>query len=130
MNDSPWPNFTYAELRCRCGQCDSTGREMDPVFMALLQRLRQVYGKALPLTSAYRCPNHPVERNKAVPGEHTLGLSVDVQCRGADALKILHLALNLGFIRIGVSQKGATRFLHLGLAPESGRLPSPMIWSY
>jgi len=59
-----------------------------------------------------------------------LGMAVDVQCRGTDALKILHLALNLGFIRIGIQQKGSARFLHLGLAPESGRLPSPTIWSY
>lgn len=130
MSDSPWANFAYTELRCRCGQCDSTGREMDPVFMALLQRLRQVYGKAMLLSSAYRCRKHPVERNKAAPGEHTQGLAVDVQCRGADAFKILHLALNLGFVRIGVSQKGTARFLHLGLASEDGPLPSPIIWSY
>lgn len=130
MNDSPWANFSYSELRCRCGRCDSTGREMNPVFMALLQRLRQVYGKPMPLSSAYRCPNHPNERNKAEPGEHAQGLAVDVQCRGKDALKILQLALNLGFVRIGIQQKGTARFLHLGLAPESGRLPSPMIWSY
>lgn len=130
MKASPWPNFSLAELRCRCGQCDSTGREMDPVFMALLQRLRQVYGKPMPLSSAYRCPNHPNERNKTEPGEHAQGLAVDVQCRGEDALKILHLALNLGFARIGVQQKGAARFLHLGLAPTGGRLLSPTIWSY
>lgn len=130
MKASPWPNFSLAELRCRCGQCDSSGLEMDPVFMALLQRLRQVYGKPMQLSSAYRCPRHPNELNKAEPGEHTQGLAVDVRCQGADAVKILQLALNLGFVRLGVSQKGTGRFLHLGLAPEGGRLPSPMLWSY
>ena len=130
MSDSPWPNFSYAELRCRCGQCESTGREMDPMFMALLQRLRQVYGQPLKLSSAYRCRAHPNEQRKARAGEHSMGLAVDVQCRGQEAFKILHLALNLGFVRIGIQQKGTARFLHLGLAPEDGRLPSPMIWSY
>lgn len=130
MSDSPWANFTYAELRCRCGRCDSTGREMEPAFMDLVQRLRELYGQPMPLSSAYRCPLHPSEVNKAAPGEHSDGLAIDVQCRGAEALKLLNLALTLGFTRIGVNQKGAARFLHLGLTPAGGRLPSPMIWSY
>jgi hypothetical protein len=129
-NQAHWPNFHASELWCRCGHCDSDGSEMDPVFMALLQRLRQVYGKPLVLSSAYRCPEHPEERYKAVPGEHTQGLAVDVRCSGQDALRILHMALNLGFVRIGINQKGPARFLHLGLAPQDGRLPSPTIWSY
>ena len=64
-----WPDFHASELKCRCGQCDSDGREMDPVFMTLLQRLRQVYGKPMFLNSAYRCSKHPNERNKAVHGD-------------------------------------------------------------
>lgn len=130
MSDSPWANFAYSELRCRCGSCDSTGREMEPLFMDLVQRLRELYGKPMPLSSAYRCHRHPSEINKASPGEHCDGLAVDVLCRGAEALALLNLALNLGFTRIGVQQKGAGRFLHLGLSPTGGRLPSPMIWSY
>ena len=130
MSDSPWANFPYSELRCRCGHCDSTGREMDPVFMALLQRLRQVYGKPMPLSSGYRCPLHPNEVNKREAGEHSQGKAVDVKCHGADAVKILQMALNLGFVRVGVKQKGPGRFLHLGLASEGDRFPSPMIWSY
>lgn len=130
MSDSPWAHFTYAELRCRCGLCNSTGREMNPIFMDLVQRLRELYGHPMPLSSAYRCPRHASEVNKAVPGEHCDGLAIDVLCSGGQALKLLELALTLGFTRIGVNQKGAARFLHLGLAPAGGRLPSPTIWSY
>lgn len=122
--------FSSTELRCHCGHCISDGSEMDPAFMALLVRLRLVYGKPMPLSSAYRCRNHPNERDKTMPGEHTQGLAVDVRCSGQEAFKIVHLALNLGFVRIGIHQKGPSRFLHLGLAPEGGHLPSPMIWSY
>lgn len=130
MSDSPWANFPYAELRCRCGGCDSTGREMDPAFMDLVQQLRELYGRPMPLSSAYRCPLHPAERDKAVPGEHCDGQAVDVLCRGAEALRLLNLALTLGFTRIGVNQKGVSRFLHLGMAPAGRHLPSPTIWSY
>jgi len=128
-----WPNFSDLELRCRCGQCPSATRgksPMDPDFMDRLQQLRTLYGKPMPLSSAYRCRNHPAEAGKAEPGEHCAGTAVDVRIRGADALELLHLALTLGFNRIGVSQKGTARFLHLGVSPIGGRLPSPMIWSY
>lgn len=130
MSHSPWADFAYSELRCRCGACDSTGHEMDPAFMARLQRLRNAYGQPMPLASAYRCARHPSEANKSAPGEHFDGRAVDVRCRGAEALTLLRLALSLGFNRIGVHQKGAARFLHLGLAPAGGRLPSPALWSY
>lgn len=130
MSDSPWANFGYPELRCRCGRCDSTGREMDQVFMERLQRLRIGFGRPMPLTSAYRCAKHPSEANKVTPGEHHDGLAVDVACSGAEAFELLHMALSLGFTRIGINQKGDRRFLHLGLSPAGGRLASPAIWSY
>ncbi|MCM2377850.1 D-Ala-D-Ala carboxypeptidase family metallohydrolase [Pseudomonas marginalis] len=130
MSDSPWPNFAYTELRCKCGQCDSTGREMDPAYMSRLQRLREAYGQPMPLASAYRCARHPSEASKSAPGEHFDGRAVDVHCRGAEALHLLRLALPLGFNRIGIHQKGDARFLHLGWASAGGRLPSPAIWSY
>ncbi|EPM68874.1 peptidase M15A [Pseudomonas syringae pv. theae ICMP 3923] len=130
MNDSPWANFIYAELRCRCGRCDSTGREMNPEFMGLVQQLRELFGQPMLLSSAYRCAHHPDEAHKATPGEHCDGTAVDVSCRGPEALRLLNLALSLGFTRIGINQKGSARFLHLGLAPSGGRLASPMIWSY
>ena len=130
MKTSPWPNFAYAELRCKCGRCDSDGSEINPALMDEVQKLRTLYGKPLILSSAVRCAKHPSEARKATPGEHTDGNAVDVRCQGADALEILRLALTLGFTRVGINQKGSGRFIHLGMAPVGGRLPSPMIWSY
>ncbi len=127
---SRWPNFSDSELRCRCGRCQSGTQAMDSDFLDRLQFLRTMYGKPMPVTSGHRCARHPVEAEKAQPGEHSLGLAVDIACQGADAMRLLQLALELGFNRIGVSQKGRARFLHLGVSPIGGRLPSPMIWSY
>lgn len=83
----------------------------------------------LVITSAYRCKNHPVERNKATPGAHNLGVAVDIRIRGAEAVELLRLAMqDPTFKGFGISQKGATRFIHLDSG--GGNLPRPMIWSY
>lgn len=126
---SPWPNFKYAELKCKCGKCASTGEEMNHAFMDALQRLRNTFGKPLIINSAYRCRNHPVERGKATIGAHVLGVAVDISIRGADAVELLRLAMQDNtFKGFGVSQKGANRFIHLDSG--GGSLPRPMIWSY
>lgn len=128
--NSPWPNFSYPELRCRCGKCNSDGTEMQPAFMEQLQKLRDLHGKPLVVTSAYRCPRHPVEARKGAPGAHSLGCAVDIACRGAEALEILRLALSLPISGVGISQNGASRFIHLDMAPAATGRPRPTLWSY
>lgn len=126
--NSPWSNFAYSELRCKCG-CSSDGREMDTAFMSLLQALRHRYGKPLAISSAFRCRQHPMEARKANTGAHSLGVAVDISCQGADALQILRLALDMPFTGVGVQQKGSGRFVHLDLASDQ-QLPRPALWSY
>lgn len=125
VNDwSKYPNFSKREMACKfTGRCN-----MDAEFMALLQTIRIRYGKPMVVSSGYRDPSHPSERTKARPGEHTHGRAVDISVRGADALELLAVALELGITRVGVAQKGTSRFLHLGLGADG--LPSPMVWSY
>ena len=122
MNWADYPNFTEDEFRCsHTGIC-----KMNADFMKKLQHVRGVYGKPMKITSGYRHPSHPIEAAKSVRGEHTLGGAADVAVRGVDALRIVQLALNLGFTRIGVQQKGVERFIHLGDSPAF----LPGIWSY
>jgi zinc D-Ala-D-Ala carboxypeptidase len=124
VNWSDYPNFTEAEFRCKhTGKC-----EMEPEFMARLQRLRDAYGKPMTITSGYRDRTHPVEAKKSGSGAHTTGRACDVAVRGADALRLIGLALELGFTGIGVQQKGGSRFIHLDDVTDG--LPRPMIWSY
>ena len=116
------PNFSPGEFRCQ-----HTGKEgMHPEFMARLQTLREVYAKPMTITSGYRHPTHPIEARKASPGEHSTGRAADVGVQGEDALRLVWLAVECGFTRIGVQQKGAGRFIHLGDSPDF----PPGIWSY
>ena len=112
--------------------CTHCGREqMQPVFMDKLLKLRLAYRKEMPITSGYRCPDHPKEAEKAVPGAHAMGLSADVAVTGRDAFRLMQLAMALGdFTGIGVQQKGDKRFLHLDCVEDSMTLARPMVWSY
>ena len=93
-----------------------------------LQELRTAWGKPMRLTSAWRSEHHPVEARKP-PGalhRHTLG-AFDVAIHGPDARDLLDLALDDGWLGIGVNQRGpvAGRFLHLDIVPDHGT-----IWTY
>ena len=122
MNWADYPNFPKADHDCK-----HTGQNrMHPEHMARLQKLRSVYNKPMPVSSGYRDPSHPNEAGKAAPGEHTHGRATDVRVSGPDALRLIVLAVQCGFTRIGVQQKGSVRFIHLGDSPD---FPST-IWSY
>lgn len=126
-----WPYFAAEELRCRCGECGSTGEEMDARFMVRLVRLREAFGRPMPLTSAYRCPAYN-ERVSSTgrAGPHTRRRAVDVRVAGEDAYRLVRLALEHGFTGIGVRQHGpwAGRFVHLD--DLQAGFPRPRLWSY
>jgi len=120
MDWSAYPNFDEREFRCRhCGR-----QEMKPEFMAKLQALRTAYGKPMNISSGYRCADHPIEKAKPSPGMHATGRAADIAVQGAEAVRVLQLALEHGFTGIGVQQKGTGRFIHVDLREQ------PTIWSY
>lgn len=115
--------FTDAELACSC--CGVNGFKAQT--RVRLNALREMYGKPIIISSGYRCKAHNAA--KGYTQTHATGQAVDVAILGADAVELLELAIRLGFTGIGVSQKGASRFLHLDdLTKEQG--PRPAIWSY
>lgn len=112
--------FTEAEFKCKhCGKC-----EMDQTFLDKINKLREEYGQSLVVTSGYRCSEHPIERSKVTTGMHTTGKAADFAVDGANAQKLLMLALQQGFTGIGVQQKGSGRFIHLDTRDR------PALWSY
>ena len=66
--------FTPEEL-----QCKETGElEMSLEFLQNLILLRKKVDRPFIITSAYRSPNHSVERKKSRPGPHALGVAIDI----------------------------------------------------
>jgi uncharacterized protein YcbK (DUF882 family) len=128
LNWANYPNFTREELQCKyTKECD-----MQPDMMEILQKIRDTIEKPIFISSGFRSVKHPVEQEKAKPGEHTFGMAVDIICHGARALEIIWLAQSYGVKRIGVHQKGNPngRFVHIGIA-DRYKLDFPVaIWTY
>ena len=119
--------FTKEELTCK--HCEEYS--MSDEFMQKLDQLREDMGFPFKITSAYRCPEPPIEARKKSPGSHSTGRAVDIGVRGENAYKLIQGAIELGFTGIGVNQKGSsTRFIHLDDIENSDERPRPTVWSY
>jgi uncharacterized protein YcbK (DUF882 family) len=88
----------------------------------LLQKVRDIVGRPLQITSAYRCENHPVESRKEKPGTHNQGIAIDIYAtNGAERYEIITAGLKVGATGIGVAKK----FVHLDF-----RDGVPVCWTY
>ena len=120
-------HFSRDELKCKfTGEC-----KVSSSFLTKLETLRTHYGKPIRLTSAYRSPEHPVEKAKWKDGKpkstgyHVLGRAVDISCWNADGARLLQIAIQMNLFRgYGFSFTGSQRFLHLDDREDL------MIWSY
>lgn len=116
--------FSEDELRCKCG-CGEYF--FDEQVLDLLNSIRSDCGFPLPISSGYRCLDHPIERHKGHIGSHTKGLAADIAVSYEKAHRVLEVALAHGCPRVGVNQRGEDRFIHLDWDYES---PYPTVWSY
>tara|TARA_Y100001968_G_scaffold50241_2_gene40838 strand:- start:468 stop:812 length:345 start_codon:yes stop_codon:yes gene_type:complete len=100
---------------------------MDSKLLDMLDKVREIYGKPIRITSSYRSPEHPIEAAKKQPGEHAYGAAVDIESiGGASTYNIVKAAIEVGFKRIGISRKKG--FIHLGIGYPGA--PSKSIWTY
>ena len=107
------------------GNKDVNIEDLDKKMKDFIVLLEGTLGHELVCTSGYRSVDHPLERNKEKPGEHTEGLAIDVAAiGGTPVFHIVEAAIDLGCKRIGISRKN--NFIHLGLSPN--RVTS--IWTY
>lgn len=113
-------NFSKHEFACQCGQCGSTGMEMDPLLISKLQQLRDFYGQPLIINSAFRCREHNTKVGGSAQSRHMTGEAVDIQCGFAGMRHhIVRLAMLLNFGGIGI----ANTFVHLDVRPlEEGKM--------
>lgn len=93
-------NFSVREFECKCGKCKNT--LIDSQLVKYLQLIRNHFGKAVTITSGYRCADH----NKAVGGasksKHTLGQAADIKVQGVEPKEVAKYAESIGVKGIGL----------------------------
>ena len=95
---------------------------MNPEYLERLDELRHRVGFPFVITSGFRSVNHSAEINKAQPGTHTQGIAADIRVtNGADRMKLVHEALEMGFGGIGIGNG----FIHI-----DDRETTPVMWTY
>ncbi|MBR0246048.1 MAG: DUF882 domain-containing protein [Bacteroidales bacterium] len=98
--------------------------QMDPAFLALLDRVREAAGIPLVLNSAYRSPAYEKKKGRTGTSSHCDGKAVDIRCNAStNRYKILKAAMECGIRRIGVGKT----YIHLDSSETHAQ---DVIWHY
>jgi len=92
-----WPNFTPAEIACRC--CGEV--YLDPEALDALQKLRGLIGGPLRISSGHRCERRNRQVGGATHSVHRL-LAFDIELGVYARGSVLALARDAGFRRFGL----------------------------
>lgn len=110
--DGPSPHLGWEELACR-----GTGRVyVDPRVPEAFERMREVIGRPLIVTSGYRSPEHNAAVGGATKSQHMLGTAIDVLTANVDPHKLQAAAEDAGFTGVGTYPDQG--FLHLDVGPH------------
>lgn len=113
--------FKYDDFKCK----ETGENKIDVSFVYRLDRLREMCGFPLNISSGYRSPKHSVEVSKpaGAVGQHTLGIAADIVCSDSvQRYKILSSAFEMGFTGIGMSKS----FIHV----DDRVTGVPVVWTY
>lgn len=98
--------------------------QMDATFLSTLDRVREMAGIPMVLTSAYRSAEHERKMGRDGKSAHTKGKAVDIRCTtGSARFAITRAALACGVPRIGIGKN----YIHLDIDET---LPQGVIWHY
>lgn len=114
--------FSASEFRACTPSCDIA--QMNPAFLALLDKVREAAGIPLVLNSAYRSPEYEKAHGRAGTSAHCEGWAVDIRCNtSANRYIIVAAALRIGIQRIGIGKT----YVHLDCSPSHAQ---GVIWDY
>ena len=107
------------EFECRCGcEMPASAREnIKALVEAVLDPVREAYGKPVRVNSGYRCPKHNLKVGGAVGSQHMKGEAADIRCADNEALRRLikeqgvfdQMIVYDGFIHVSYKRNGANR---------------------
>ena len=85
-------NFSKSEFICKhCGNY----KPMDDDLLDGLQMLSDNTNRKITINSGYRCVNHPIERKKKQPGEHSRACAADIVIEGMTQKQVLEEVLKI-----------------------------------
>ncbi|MCQ2581870.1 MAG: D-Ala-D-Ala carboxypeptidase family metallohydrolase [Alphaproteobacteria bacterium] len=92
--------FSMNEFTCNC--CDELPESgMNPVLLEKLDRLRELCGFPILVSSGYRCPIHNQEVGGVKNSQHVQGCAADIYCYYLSVDDLADLAAEVGFDGIG-----------------------------
>lgn len=112
-------NFTVREFRCRDGS--------DPIFVdtelvALLQKIRDHFGKAVNINSAFRTAGHNAkQKNASRYSQHLYGRAADIWIAGVSVDTLAAYAETLLPGRGGIGRYYADNFVHVDVRAARSR---------
>ena len=116
-------NFTVAEFACKDGS--------DPVFVdsslaALLQKIRDHFGRPVVITSGYRTASHNTRVGGSRSSQHLLGRAADIQVADTPVEDVAAYAESLmpawgGVGRYPVKAGRAKGWVHVDTRPNKSR---------
>ena len=121
--------LTYSEYKCsHCNLLppafyfdDGGRRDVIPepydYFFELFKEIRIEWGKALNISSGYRCPQHNFDIGGSLISAHITGLSMDLDVNSKTEVDILVDIINYinSDLRMGIYKKSGT-FVHIDCA--------------
>lgn len=113
-------NFSRSEFECKCG-CGEA--EVSPFLIEVLQRLRDVLGVKITVTSGRRCAAHNAAVGGAKNSQHLQGLAADIRAEGwtaKDLLRVLRILVRANALYVGYAYKISKDAVHFDVRqPES-----------
>jgi hypothetical protein len=119
----PIKEFKESEFQCKCPDCGTSSdpygyRDMDEAFLSRLFTARKMSSRGFSLTSAVRCPLHPLVETRPTSSHNADRLrrkkckAVDIRAATSrDAFHIMRALFKAGFVRVGWNQE--KNFIHV-----------------
>ena len=122
-------NFSKLEVQCPCGW---GANKISPVLIEKLQKVRNINGKPIIITSGARCEFYNASikasmNSSHIPDDYGIGNAVDIACLNSkDRYELVEVAQKF-FNRIGISGGAYGGFVHLDVDKEKVQ---EVMWLY
>ncbi len=106
-------NFRAKEFACKGSGC-CTQVLVDEKLVEYLQKIRDHFGKAVTVNSAYRCATHNKKVGGATSSRHTKGQAADIKVKDVAPAEVAKYAESIGVLGIGLYETDSDgHFVHI-----------------